>query len=1283
MYSFFLRSRPVRKITRQNAGSRRRRLNLEVLEDRALLATITQITTDAFDHRWPSINNNGDVVYSAQVAGLWEVFKLPSGSSAPVQLTSGANNKMFPALADNGDVVYFKDGGSSGIGWQVVRRSSSGSESQLQFSTRNVLTGAHRDANRYSGISSNGTSISGFNFFSSPGATPTRRFSADGVGQFAFDFGGSSFSYNYPDINAQGDIVLGGDGFSNTNRIYKTTTSGPFPGTLVTSTARMARINDGDDLVTVSGNLDAPGTIQIRTAPNYTQMTSVGSGSWADINNAKDVIFENLDAQNRRQVYLFRSAETDIEMLSAQLQGASAVAFTYETTGNPGPFQVGLFRSANESFDPDPTIDLPIGDLKTITPTSGQQSDTIALPALTPDPTRPFLLVVADPTNGITERDDDPFNEDNTVQLRMPDIEMSAAITRDLRSIEVKYSISGSPSPAFILRAYISSDATFDPGVDLPLPGQLGVSAEQDRVVNPPDTPHEVTMTLANKPVNDTHRFIIVVADPDGAVSESNESNNAVFAIPILTNEESLNRLGDTGVDESDATAAGPFRGPIVDGSLAFNSLKNLEDLGIWIHNSPFGYYSPPPPEREVGDRLVQDTLLEPTRRLVNLISHDLTRVPELWNSFSFSINEAYDVGPPHASTSRHKEARALDIDVVSTGTPGSIQQLGRLAGLAWLAGFDWVYLEGGTHVHLSERPSICLPGQAFTNVLLPQQEMEIALVKSTGLQLEFAPLGLNFMVQAPGAGEVCSAQSNVGTLVASIRNVATGEQHAVGYSTAQATLTLADSGNIHWHTSGFEVNAGSIFGIPIPVPLGTYGPFDFDVNVSTLGLSIDTDFETVVRTAEPYIHEQLSQQIFEPFTQILVIEDPGDTQLLVTGPSGQNVGMTEVGEVIQDIPGSAYFSAVPLALVVAPTPGIYETKVRGLTSGDYLLVTALVDGSQIVVQQSFGGTISAGQEIGYATTLNPASGGLDTVPDNMPPVVTSFASTLPPGGMAAEGQQVTVTGAFTDTGALDTHTASIDWGDGTVTAGVVTEENGAGTVAGSHIYTDGGEHVIEIEVTDNGTPPLSDTATFTMTVNNVPPSVIAGSDTTIPKGGAFSASGSFTDPGADAWTATVNYGDGSGDEPLALNSDKTFSLGHEYLHSGTFTVTVTVTDDDGGVGIDTATVQVLSEQEQLQVLIADVNALVAAGILNHGQGRSLNAKLEAATKKFNQGIANAALNELHAFVNHVNAFIKSRLLTNEQGQPLIRKVHDLVEPSEPLSSSLLDLLALNLLQHK
>ena len=100
-------------------------------------------------------------------------------------------------------------------------------------------------------------------------------------------------------------------------------------------------------------------------------------------------------------------------------------------------------------------------------------------------------------------------------------------------------------------------------------------------------------------------------------------------------------------------------------------------------------------------------------------------------------------------------------------------------------------------------------------------------------------------------------------------------------------------------------------------------------------------------------------------------------------------------------------------------------------------------------------------------------------------------------------------------------------------------------------------------------------TDTLVVTVNNAAPVVTAGPDATVNEGSAFASSGSFTDPGSDAWTATVDYGDGTGAQALALNSDKTFALNHTYADNGTYTVTVTVRDDDGGTGSDTATVTV------------------------------------------------------------------------------------------------------------
>ena len=83
-------------------------------------------------------------------------------------------------------------------------------------------------------------------------------------------------------------------------------------------------------------------------------------------------------------------------------------------------------------------------------------------------------------------------------------------------------------------------------------------------------------------------------------------------------------------------------------------------------------------------------------------------------------------------------------------------------------------------------------------------------------------------------------------------------------------------------------------------------------------------------------------------------------------------------------------------------------------------------------------------------------------------------------------------------------------------------------------------------------------------------PVVNAGADGGGQEGSAFVRSGSFTNPGATSWTATVDYGDGTGKQDLALNpTNKTFLLNHVYADNGKYTITVEVTNNAGGVGSD------------------------------------------------------------------------------------------------------------------
>lgn len=183
---------------------------------------------------------------------------------------------------------------------------------------------------------------------------------------------------------------------------------------------------------------------------------------------------------------------------------------------------------------------------------------------------------------------------------------------------------------------------------------------------------------------------------------------------------------------------------------------------------------------------------------------------------------------------------------------------------------------------------------------------------------------------------------------------------------------------------------------------------------------------------------------------------------------------------------------------------------------------------------------------------------------------------------------------------------------------------------------------------------------TATVVVQNVAPVVSDVPGATILAGETFMSSGGFTDPGADTWTATVDYGDGSGAQPLALDGQG-FALSHVYSVAGSFGAAVVVTDDDGGAGSGEAEVVVLSPQQGSQVLMDMVDALAGSGALSAGEAGSLTAKLRAADQQLERGNAVAATNQIRAFINQVNALVRSGRLSESEGASLIDYANRLI----------------------
>jgi hypothetical protein len=118
---------------------------------------------------------------------------------------------------------------------------------------------------------------------------------------------------------------------------------------------------------------------------------------------------------------------------------------------------------------------------------------------------------------------------------------------------------------------------------------------------------------------------------------------------------------------------------------------------------------------------------------------------------------------------------------------------------------------------------------------------------------------------------------------------------------------------------------------------------------------------------------------------------------------------------------------------------------------------------------------------------------------------------------------------------------------------------------------SDGAEVLPPVLVAQDDQVAVSD-ASEPQVVNTAP--IVTTPDLAGPEGSLRAAPGSFTDPDPQLWSASVDYGDGSGSVPLVLTG-KTFALSHLYDDNGTYHVTVKVTDSTGATGTGTSTARI------------------------------------------------------------------------------------------------------------
>ena len=105
----------------------------------------------------------------------------------------------------------------------------------------------------------------------------------------------------------------------------------------------------------------------------------------------------------------------------------------------------------------------------------------------------------------------------------------------------------------------------------------------------------------------------------------------------------------------------------------------------------------------------------------------------------------------------------------------------------------------------------------------------------------------------------------------------------------------------------------------------------------------------------------------------------------------------------------------------------------------------------------------------------------------------------------ATAGTAVAVSTSFTDAGTLDTHSATVDWGDGTAVTTVATATS---PFSRSHTYVAAGTFTVTVCVTDDDGAVGCDTAVVVVGAVNVAPVAVISGPVTVVEGSSIVVSG-------------------------------------------------------------------------------------------------------------------------------------------------------------------------------
>jgi hypothetical protein len=170
------------------------------------------------------------------------------------------------------------------------------------------------------------------------------------------------------------------------------------------------------------------------------------------------------------------------------------------------------------------------------------------------------------------------------------------------------------------------------------------------------------------------------------------------------------------------------------------------------------------------------------------------------------------------------------------------------------------------------------------------------------------------------------------------------------------------------------------------------------------------------------------------------------------------------------------------------------------------------------------------------------------------------------------ENSSAVIAGSFTDLDPGQSHTVTINWGEGSPT--VLSLGVGVTTFGASHQYRDDNPtgtpsdtYSLSISVSDGAS---SGTGASTVQVNNVAPVISSFAGPSAPQavGDVSNVTATFSDVGTlDTHTCSINWDDGSTTTGTVTESagSGTCTGSHTFASAGVYSASVTITDDDTG----------------------------------------------------------------------------------------------------------------------